>query len=364
MFSATENKKSLESGKSGMVKNSERIASLDGLRALSIALVLFGHLSGTRYFPLSLYVGDYFSVASVGVIIFFVISGFLITSLLLQELNRNGNISLGRFYFRRTMRIFPPYYLMILVVAVLRSLELIQVSNIDIFHSLAYVSNYFRPDSWYLGHTWSLSVEEQFYLLWPATLIFLGKRNAFRVAIFLLIFCPLVRALSLFDVWHAPNSGAFEMVADSLASGCLLALWRSRLHQTSRYLNFLNSRIFFLLPLMIFLIGGLHLSSKFYYTVGLTITNVGIAICVDWCVTWQDGKVGKLLNSPTIAFIGTMSYSIYLWQQFFLNRASNALIASFPLNLFLVFVLALASFYLVEKPSLRWRQRIENKWAK
>jgi peptidoglycan/LPS O-acetylase OafA/YrhL len=338
-----------------MEQPTTRISSLDGLRALSIGLVLFGHLSGTRYFPVSFHVGDYFSLASVGVIIFFVISGFLITSLLLNELDHHGRISLKRFYFRRTMRIFPPYYAMILVVIALRALEKIQVSNFDIATSLTYLTNYFRPESWYLGHTWSLSVEEQFYLLWPATLVFLGKRNAFRGAIFLLIFCPLVRVLSLFHIWHSPDSGAFEMVADSLASGCLLALWRGRLHQTPLYLSLLHSRFFFILPLIIFLIGGLHLSSKFYYTAGLTITN--------WCVTWHQGKVGKMLNSPAIMFIGTMSYSIYLWQQFFLNRVSDKLIASFPMNLFLVFVLALHSFYLVEKPSLRWRQRVENKWA-
>ena len=302
----------------------KRIASLDGLRTISIGLVLIGHLAGTRFFPLTQEAGDFFALAETGVLIFFVISGFLITTLLLHELDKSGRINLLKFYFRRTLRIFPPYYSLLAVLLALRFLGYISLSNYDVFHALTYTSNYFYPEGWYLGHTWSLSVEEQFYLLWPASLLVLGKRKGFLVAASLLILCPLVRTLSIFHVWHAPESAAFEMLADSLACGCLLALWRAKLHENKWYQAMLNSRFFWLLPLMILLVSAFHRSPKIYYTIGLTFTNIGVAICLDWCVMWSAGKVGRILNSRVMVYVGTLSYSIYLWQQLFINRNSAA----------------------------------------
>ena len=337
----------------------KRIASLDGLRALSISLVLLGHLSGTRYFPLSKQVGDFFSLAEVGVIIFFVISGYLITTLLLQETAATGRIHLLQFYFRRTLRIFPPYYTLIFILILLRLSGFITLSNHDIFHALTYTSNYFAPQGWYLGHTWSLAVEEQFYLLWPATLLLFSKRGATFAAASLLIICPLVRVLSLFHIGHKPESAAFEMVADSLACGCLLALLRTKLHANFYYQKLLATKFFVLLPLCILATSALHRSTKIYYSLGLSFINLGAAICVDWCVTKPESKFGQFLNTRPIVFVGVLSYSLYLWQQLFLNRAAGGITTSFPLNLLLTIAAALASYYLVEKPALRWRQRMQ-----
>ena len=123
----------------------------------------------------------------------------------------------------------------------------------------------------------------------------------------------------------------------------------------------LNSRFFWLLPLMILLVSAFHRSPKIYYTIGLTFTNIGVAICLDWCVMWSAGKVGRILNSRVMVYVGTLSYSIYLWQQLFINRNSAAIITSFPLNLALAASTAVASYYFIEKPSLQWRQRLETK---
>jgi len=340
----------------------QRIASLDGLRAISIGLVLIGHLSGTRYFPLPKSVGDFFSLAEVGVIIFFVISGYLITTLLLQEVATTGRIHLLKFYFRRTLRIFPPYYTLILVLLLLRWWQLIPLSNHDVLHAVTYTSNYFAPQGWYLGHTWSLAVEEQFYLLWPAALLWLGKRRAMLIAASLLLICPTVRVFSLFNLWHRPDSAAFEMVADSLACGCLLALWREHLHQQPVYQRLLNSRLFLLLPVTMLLVSGLHHSTKIYYSLGLSFINIGAAICVDWCITWHDGKVGRWLNARGLVLIGVLSYSLYLWQQVFLNRTASTIITTFPLNLALTLLAAMVSYYWIEAPTLRLRQRLERRW--
>src|SRR6185503_16392845 len=153
-----------------------RVPSLDGLRAISIALVVFCHMAGTRGFPISEAAGNILPFAALGVRVFFVISGFLITKLLLAEWSRTGGIDLSRFYLRRTLRIMPPYYVLLVAVAMAASVDLIRLAPGDLAHAATYTSNYAPDRSWWIGHTWSLSVEEQFYLLWPAVLLLAGRR--------------------------------------------------------------------------------------------------------------------------------------------------------------------------------------------
>lgn len=98
-------------------------------------------------------------LGNLGVRIFFVISGFLITGLLLKEIEKTNTINLVKFYFRRTIRIFPPYYFFLLVLLCLSLLGYIQISQRSFSMAFAYATDYHKPDNWHLGHTWSLSVE-------------------------------------------------------------------------------------------------------------------------------------------------------------------------------------------------------------
>lgn len=152
-------------------ESTARIPSLDGLRAISIVMVLVAHASGTRLFPVPASAGNLLGLGEFGVHVFFVISGFLITGLLLDELARTNRVDLRRFYLRRALRIFPPYYTYLAVVFLLALAGALQLAPRDMAHGLTYTSNYYPARSWFLGHTWSLSVEEQFYLLWPAVLM-------------------------------------------------------------------------------------------------------------------------------------------------------------------------------------------------
>ena len=97
------------------------------------------------------------------------------------------------------------------------------------------------------------------------------------------------------------------------------------------------------------------------FGVGLTVMNVCLALCLDWAVTFPDGWIGRFLNATPLVFVGWISYSLYLWQQPFLNRASSAAIAQFPLNILLTIVAALASYYVIERPSLRLRKLVESR---
>ena len=325
-------------------------------------MVLFAHLLGTRNFPLTTSLLP-LPWGGFGVRVFFVISGFLITSLLLTELDQTGRVHLVRFYFRRTLRIFPPYYVLVGVVAVAAALRWLQLLPGDIQHAMTYTTNYHRERGWYLGHTWSLGVEEQFYLLWPATVFLAGRRRGLLVAVAVLLVCPMWRAfIWLFHPAVQLGIGeTFGTTADCLAVGCLLAGSRTWLHCQSWYAHLSQPRWFWLIPLATLIMAVVAGRPKATLFLGDTLLNIGIALCLDWSVTHHTSRVGRFLNTRPMVFIGVMSYSIYLWQQLFLNRHSTALVASFPLNFGLMMVAALASYFLVEQPSLRFRQRWEKR---
>jgi peptidoglycan/LPS O-acetylase OafA/YrhL len=349
-----------------MNEQPNRIASLDGLRAISIGLVLVSHLIGTQYFFVPVRAGRFFELGELGVRVFFVISGFLITNLLLRELDTKGRIHLGKFYFRRTFRIFPPYYVFLAVLMLLEAVNWIALAPGDKLHTLTYTSNYHSDRSWYVGHTWSLSVEEQFYLLWPAALIALGKRRGLWASVSLIAICPLVRFAiwNFYPAWQDGIGSRFETVADSIAVGCVLAATRGWLKQQPLYNRLLASRLFILVPVAVLLANATHDHPQVYFLIGYTVMNVGIALAIDWCVTYSEGRIGRVLNSRPLVFVGVMSYSIYLWQQLFLNRYSTSVLTKFPLNILLVGLFALASYYLIESPSLRLRQRLESRLFK
>ena len=168
-----------------------RIPSLDGLRAISIALVLFAHTSGTAFFPSFVFLRRH--LGNFGVRVFFVISGYLITTLLLKELDKTGRISLKLFYIRRVFRIFPAAYFYLAVAAVLLAFGLVELEWNDIVFGFTYTTNYDPVRPWHTIHLWSLSVEEQFYLIWPATLAFLGRRRAMVAAAAMIAVAPLLR---------------------------------------------------------------------------------------------------------------------------------------------------------------------------
>jgi len=342
-----------------MPEQTHRIPSLDGLRAISISLVLLSHLGGTRHFLISARVTDFFELGHLGVRVFFVISGFLITNLLLQELAKKNSIHLLKFYFRRTLRIFPPYYLLLAILFLAQACGWLALAPRDALHTLTYTSNYYPERSWYVGHTWSLSVEEQFYLLWPAVLLLAGRRRALWAAGGFVLVSPVLRLILYYAFRGYAIGHTFETVADSIAVGCVLAGARGWLKQQRVYQRFLQSRWFYLVPLAVVLASALYDRPRLYIFFGFTIMNIGIALCIDWCVTHDTGRVGALLNCRPLVFLGVMSYSLYLWQQPFLNKSSAALVTQFPLNLILVGAAALVSYYLIERPSLRLRQRLE-----
>ena len=350
-----------------------RIPSLDGLRAISILLVVALHTI-QRYGASHHVATAWFALfnGSAGVFIFFEISGFLITTLLLKEDAKRGSVSLKGFYLRRAFRILPPLYLYVGVIVLLGLLGHFHVAPIDVVGSAFFFHNLVGGGTWALEHLWSISVEEQFYLVWPFVLIYclrckgLAARYAaakFPAAIILL--SPFLRVALYMTGNPALKVASISYLRfDFIMFGCLVAL----LQNTPRFeaLYQACTRFWWAPPAVMLLCNALSARFQNYFdlTVGFTINGFAIAMFLLWSTRNAQSVVGRFLNSWGMAKIGVLSYSIYLWQTLFLHEGNQSVFArvpwlgTFPGN-WLGFLLAGAgSYYIVEQPSLRWRDRM------
>jgi peptidoglycan/LPS O-acetylase OafA/YrhL len=341
-----------------------RIPSLDGLRAVSIVAVLLGHLAGTKNFPTvveHVLEGGIVSASNLGVRIFFVISGLLITSLLMDEQKRFGGISLRSFFVRRAFRIIPAYAAFLGVLALLGATNAIELPLRDFLFAISYTVNYSVERSWYIGHLWSLAVEEQFYLLWPLLLTRIGGVSARSAAIYCVLGVPVIRTVlfTLFPAYRPIVGSTFETAADAIAMGCVAALsWPT----VQRLLDRRSSKMLWVVIGCLFLSGALAaLRVRSALLIGVPLQNLSITLMICLLVLRPLGTVGAVLNSKAFVYFGALSYSIYLWQQLFLNRSSGALSSQFPQNILLALGAGYLSFYLIEQPALRLRIRLSSR---
>ena len=330
-----------------------RIPSLDGLRAVAIFLVMESHLAGGQYNLFGLAQGRFperFMYGNLGVRVFFVLSGFLITTLLLQEKEKSGQISLAQFYIRRSLRILPASYAFLLIMAIATTAGILEIPKSDFLASILYVRNYLGTIDWYTGHLWSLSVEEQFYLLWPAVMILLGKRGAMLAAACTLPIAVLMRL-------YRPI-GAFETNMDALACGCLLACLWGPIGGNERYQKLMRSWFFWTIPIATIACMKLNSVGNLPFAMGNGISDLLIAISVERLVRNHRTPSARLLNMRVPVFIGTLSYSLYLWQEpWIVMRGGNGLLQSFPLDVCLAVTCAFLSYKFVERPFLRLRDK-------
>jgi len=328
-------------------------------------MVLYGHLCGTRNFPISIpeygrWCGD---VAHLGVLVFFVISGLLITSLLMSEREMTGTISLKRFYLRRVVRIFPAFYAFILVMAIATLLGAVHLTGRDFAYALTYTVNFEPNRGLAIGHLWSLSVEEQFYLLWPLTLMVLRERRALVVAVAAIFIGPIVRVVIREWIFHIdPHSlvgmsTSFPAMFDYLATGCALALLRPWLLTRLWYLRLTASPWLALAVPLVLLINRMG-SHTVVILLGSPLMNVCIALLIESSTRHASSLAGRLLNWKPVVFLGVLSYSLYLWQSPFLNHRSDAWLHAFPQNALFAYLAAAASYFLIERPFLSLRRRL------
>jgi peptidoglycan/LPS O-acetylase OafA/YrhL len=331
-------------------------AEIDGLRALAILPVLLHH-SGLKLLP-----GGF-----AGVDVFFVISGYLITTILLKEISQ-GKFSLSSFYERRARRILPAMFFMIVVSSLLSFFFLDPASMKMLGYSIVAVStfmaniffflklDYFSPSSELnpMLHMWSLAVEEQFYLFFPFILLLLTR---FKKHIFLAL--SVIFIISLLSMFLTSNQSvnfylihtrAWELLAGSI---CSVLITKNTLSAISESLKGWLS----ILAILLLIISYSTYSYEYAFPGWFTILPV-ISTALIILFASENNIVGKMLSSKILVFIGLISYSLYLWHQpifafaklMTLESLTNELIA---FSILIVFLLSLLSYQYVEKPFRR-----------
>jgi peptidoglycan/LPS O-acetylase OafA/YrhL len=326
-----------------MERSTMRWPALDGLRGLAILLVFAFHL------PL-----DVFRTGSFGVIIFFVLSGFLITTILLRELDSTGRIGLRWFYGRRAARLLPALGILVLGHLIIQIIlgdadrwwertwpVLLYLSNVVVLEGV---------DLGLVGHTWSLAIEEHFYLLWPLALLAIPNRWRFSAGWGIATLASSWRLALLsagednVRVFFASDTNAFAPLV-----GCAIAIsvHEKRLNRLSRRACGMAVAALVILSTLPWQFTDRRL---LYLALPVALLSaVAIWASLETPIPW--------LEHPILRWIGRISYGLYLWH-FVLTSLpwDRWSVPAVPSMIFGSFVLATVSFYLVEQPFLlRWR---------
>lgn len=339
------------------------LATLDGWRAIAIFAVILDHLVGYSVgnrFPKLLSITR---IGPNGVSLFFAISGFLICSRLLEELQKTGRISLSGFYIRRASRILPPAIAYLAFAGLLGAAGIIALTSREWWGSIFFFRNYLPPSlisrGWggYTIHYWSLGVEEHFYLIWPALLVLTGPKRVKWVAAGLATSIAIWRSYDLrHGVFEKKVQGILfasrtDIRLDGLLLGCLMALLLAEPYWRDLFLRAMRWWVWAACVIAYICIQLLY--RRHYYTL---MESALLAIIVASTVVRPDTVIGRLLELGWVRLIGRLSYSLYLWQQLFLVRGARhpwSILQRFPVNVILLMITAAFSYHFIERPMIR-----------
>jgi peptidoglycan/LPS O-acetylase OafA/YrhL len=296
----------------------------------------------------------------IGVDLFFVLSGFLISGLLFQEYKDTGSINFKRFILRRGLKIWPSFYVFLIFVAALWLIKPSSLMGEQILYNVVWLENYHASNSIFLIHTWSLAVEEHFYLLLPALLLLLVKvsrgRDPFWTipALFILIstLCVAFRRSLPPDI----NAGATHMRIDSLFAGVALGYLY---HFRRNWFQKLTGHYAMALASLSCISIGLF-RTRFTENIGLTVLFVGFSFLVAWAVVRTTENLPFQVLWKCAAQIGFYSYSIYVWHTAVLYLVTTYLgwlALPFWIYLILAVLVGIAMANLVELPFLKLREK-------
>ncbi|MES1214926.1 MAG: acyltransferase [Bacteroidota bacterium] len=352
--------------------------ALDGLRGLAILMVVIFHNFGFTH---------YFFFGWLGVDLFFVLSGFLITEILLKTVGKPGYFR--NFYLRRILRIFPLYYLLLIVCLVI----------LPAIPSLHDKMQYYTDHQWWfwlyaqnwlyvtmppeqnnlLLHLWSLAIEEQFYIVWPLTILLI-KRPKFLLSIVLTLLVAIMVTRSLLWVTNSDGTSFFNLYIftriDGICLGCALALIRKMKPDFIRLNTGIIILLFSALNFGFFFLNRLHSFSFPYYPfIGYTTFAILFMILVDEAVSNNSGWISIIFTNPILKFLGKISYGFYLihwpvyrfvypvlysWCQ--QHCSQNITFAQFfgaIIATCLGFLLSIVSYYYYERRFLRIKERLK-----
>ena len=313
-----------------------------------------------------------FYCGNLGVRIFFVISGFIITWLLLEEEKSSGAVSLKNFYIRRIARIFPAYYTYLAAVFLLDHAGLINSgSTIQKLLNILFLANY-GPCEGPTGVLWSLGVEEQFYLLWPGVFVifrlFKEKKKALIILIGVIVCSTILRGINTLcwknqETYFWLHRFSFLFHMDIIAWGCVgafIAFYWSKVVQFLAFHVFkvlLFATFIITLPYTAQTIDGYGIETVF----GPTLEGLGAILIIIVSVAKSDLFLFRILNLRPVIWLGTISYSLYLWHSLFTEELLQECGISQNLWLPASIGVAMVSYYLIELPFVRYRKSLRQK---
>jgi len=342
----------------------EHIPSLDGLRAVSIMIVFISHCHLEKLVP-----------GGLGVTLFFFLSGFLITTLLRQEFEKNGRISLRHFYLRRIFRIWPPFYLVLLASVGLTLLGVLpgRFSGAGLAAQFLHFANYNQiwfqnPTPAGTGVYWSLAIEEHFYLLFPMLYILLVTRGVSvrRQALLLAVLCGAILAWRCWLVWgaHVPEARTFfasDTRFDNILYGCLLAIAANPVMDRPRVSDHWMKCLFLPAGVGLLLVTLLFRNLAFRETLRYTLQGIAMAPILIAAVRFSEWSVFRWLNYRWVSFLGVVSYSFYLVHQTVIIAVQQQLqwhpVVQGVVAFLVAIAITLALHFAVERPFAKLRKR-------
>ena len=338
------------------------LPSFNGWRAVAILLVLGQHTAFTNGFPARYYDLVYGAFdGNLGVRLFFTISGFLITWLMLQEEGASGSVNLKHFYLRRALRILPVYLACLLVMAGLQCLGLSAQRGMTWLQLVTFTRNFYQTghaEDLISGHLWSLSVEEQFYFVWPFVFLWLGRSGRRRLWFLMatIAFSMGFKTVAVLGGYNRHLYFLFQddstfLYLDCLAYGCLGAiLLQGRREKLASF--------FRRYPLPIFFLSCLFLLAPAIVGLGKGMQSFGFIFLLLQSVLSPESGPFKILNQRWMVRIGVLSYSLYIWQElvFLLWPIPRLWFLSLPAT----FGVAWLSYHFLEKPFLAWRSKFRD----
>ena len=356
------------------------IPTLDGWRAIAVMLVCCGHgfesVVGERH-PVDGLWQLPMQGAALGVRVFFGLSGFLITSRLLEEEQHLSRIDLPRFYWRRIFRILPAAYTYLALIGVLAIAGSVAIKPTSYAGAAFFFINYLHAGTRVTAHYWSLAVEEHFYLFWPVILVLAGRSQRLVVGAALACAITFWRAvdfglsLTMSFEAHYPRTlwegmQRTDLCVDFLLWGSVVAVLQGNQGWMRRFNSFAGT-IALASATAIALVIAIPPAHQLKYAVinallRPAVAGIAIALLLVSGSLRPGSMVGRLLESPPLRWLGRLSYSLYLWQQLFLTPEVSsqgwlAFLQHAPFNIAAALGMALLSQQWVEKPLIRFGAR-------